>query len=184
MLETVTTYHLEITDPTAFDRRARRLDELTFMRVELPSPEFNHFLFTTVGRPWRWYSRLPWTYHQWQTYLADPNVQTWVGYVQGTPCGYCELYRQGDAVEIKFFGLLAAFTGQGLGGALLVRSIEQAWAMGAERVWVHTCSLDHPSALANYQARGFQVFKTETGTEELPDPDSPLWQTPAFYADR
>lgn len=180
MHETVTTYHLEITDPAHFDRCARRLDELAFIRCELPLPELNHFFFTQVGRPWRWYSRLPWTYAQWQTYLNDPAVQTWVGYVQGTPVGYCELQRQAEAVELKFFGLLPAFTGQGLGGALLVRSIEQAWAMGAERVWVHTCSLDHPAALTNYQARGFRVFKTETVVEDLPDPDSPLWRTSAL----
>jgi GNAT superfamily N-acetyltransferase len=67
-----------------------------------------------------------------------------------------------SGVEIAYFGLLPAFIGRGLGGALLTNAIEEAWQMSPERVWVHTCTLDHPSALANYQARGMEVYKVES----------------------
>ena len=29
------------------------------------------------------------------------------------------------------------------------------------RVWVHTCTLDHKNALKNYLARGMKIFKEE-----------------------
>ena len=99
--------------------------------------------------------------------MDRPQLATWLAYLHGTPAGYFELETQpDDSVEIAYFGLLPQFIGQGIGGVLLTRAIESAWQMGAERVWVHTCSLDHPQALKNYQARGLQIFKTVTAGEE------------------
>jgi GNAT superfamily N-acetyltransferase len=59
--------------------------------------------------------------------------------------------------------LLPKFIGRGFGGALLTSAIEKAWQMSPSitRVWVHTCTLDHPRALANYQARGMVIYKRE-----------------------
>jgi hypothetical protein len=62
-----------------------------------------------------------------------------------------------------------------LGGALLTATVERAWALGARRVWVHTCSLDHPNALPGYQARGFRVFKIVHTEEELPERSPGPW---------
>ena len=77
--------------------------------------------------------------------------------------GYVELRKYPDAaVEIAYFGLLPAFVGQGLGKFLLTKAVERAWARGAARVWLHTSSLDHSSALSNYLARGFSIWKQET----------------------
>ena len=72
-------------------------------------------------------------------------------------------------MEIAYFGLLPQFVGRGLGGALLTATIERAWQLKPRRVWVHTCTLDHPSALANYQARGFRIYKHETEDNDLPE---------------
>jgi GNAT superfamily N-acetyltransferase len=115
-------------------------------------------------------------------YLDRAELETWVGYRSGTPAGYFELERQvdpsgGAAVEIVYFGLLPGFIGHGLGGRLLSAAIDRAWEMvaGAGRVWVHTCDLDHPQALANYQARGFEVFLVEQREEELPDAPLEPW---------
>ena len=71
-------------------------------------------------------------------------------------------------MEIVYFGLLPQFVGAGLGSHLLTCTVERAWGMGARRVWVHTCTLDHPQALANYYARGFRLFKEEVHDEVLP----------------
>jgi GNAT superfamily N-acetyltransferase len=103
-------------------------------------------------------------------------VETWVAYLAGTPAGYFELEAQAEGnVEITYFGLLPQFIGRGLGGPLLTATVERAWAMGARRVWVHTCSLDHPSALPGYQARGFRVFEVEHAEQDLPDTPPGPW---------
>lgn len=164
----VTTYHLEMTDPSAL-RPAKENPALELKQAKIPCPELNRFLYTAVGGDWYWIDHLLWTYAQWQQWVDRPELQTWVGYVEGTPAGYFELEAQpGGHVEIAYFGLLPQFVGKGLGGHLLTAAIECGWQMGAKRVWVHTCTLDHPKALANYQARGMRLFKEEVKEEEQP----------------
>ena len=120
--------------------------------------------------------RLPWTYDRWLQYLDQPGQETWVLYVSGNPAGYFELQGEpGEDVEIASFGLLPKFVGRGLGGYLLYEATRRAWQKGATRVWLHTSSLDHPSALANYRARGFCLFKEESSYKELPDRPLGRW---------
>ena len=96
--------------------------------------------------------------------------------VSGTPAGYFELETQaGGNAEIAYFDLLPQFIGRGLGGALLTATVERAWAIGASRVWVHTCSLDHPNALPGYQARGFRVFYIVHAEQDLPERPLDPW---------
>jgi GNAT superfamily N-acetyltransferase len=145
-------------------------------QARLPCPELNRFLYTAVGGDWYWTDRLPWTYAQWRAWVEQPTLETWVAYVSGTPAGYFELEAQAEGqVELAYFGLLPQFIGTGLGGSLLTVAIERAWNMGAVRVWVHTCTLDHPGALANYCARGFRVFREETHAQELPEHSPGAW---------
>ena len=166
--ERVTTWYLEQTNPAQL-RRARVPDPAPLvMQARDPLPEFSRFLYTAVGGDWHWIDRLSWTYARWREYLARPQVQTWVMYVEGTPAGYIELEQQSESnVELAYFGLIKSFIGRGLGGHLLTRGIEQAWAMNAKRVWVHTCALDGEHALANYQARGMRLYNTETAEKEV-----------------
>jgi GNAT superfamily N-acetyltransferase len=90
--------------------------------------------------------------------------------VAGAPAGYFELESHRDgSVEVSYFGLLPEFRGRGLGKYMLTEAAQGAWAQGANRVWLHTCTLDHPGALANYLGRGFRPFKTETYEASLPD---------------
>jgi GNAT superfamily N-acetyltransferase len=146
------------------------------VRAEIPSPELSRFLYTAVGGPWYWLGRLDWDYARWLAFLDRPAVETWVLYVKGTPAGYIELEAQAeDMVEIVHFGLLPGFIGQRLGAYVLSAGVERAWARGAQRVWVHTCSLDGPHAVANYLARGFHVYDERTETLELPDVSPGPW---------
>ena len=139
-------------------------------------PELNRFLYVSVGYPWWWHMRLSWSYQQWLDYLEDPTVTTWIGYDGGNPVGYFELRREASgAVEIAYFGLLPGYVGRGLGKRLLSDAIAKARAFGDGRIWLHTCSLDHPAALPNYLARGFRVRKTEVVEEELPDAPLEPW---------
>ncbi len=123
---------------------------------------FNRFLYQMIGDAWGWHDKLQWNDTQWRDYAEAENLRTWVLWVEGSPAGYFELQMQeGGAVEIAYFGLSERFFGRGLGGYLLTAAIREAWHWGASRVWVHTCTLDHPNALRNYQARGLRIFRTE-----------------------
>jgi GNAT superfamily N-acetyltransferase len=108
-------------------------------------------------------------------YLDRPVLETWVLSDHGAPVGYCELEAQ-DAgrVEIAYFGLLPQWVGKGIGAHLLSATIDRAWRFPARRVWVHTCTLDHPHALQNYIDRGFKPFREERTRVTLPrKPDIP-----------
>jgi GNAT superfamily N-acetyltransferase len=119
-------------------------------------------LYTEVGQNYGWVDRLAWTDRQWQLHSMRPQVTFWVLWAISEPAGYFELRRDDDdeSVEIAYFGLLPAFTGRGFGSRLLAHAVKEAREFGP-RVWVHTSTKDHPHALANYQARGFRVFRTE-----------------------
>jgi GNAT superfamily N-acetyltransferase len=115
-----------------------------------------------VGEQWQWQDKLTESDAQWETYVSDPNLRTWIAYYQGSIAGYFELKSDGQGTtEIMYFGLAPNFIGKGFGGYLLSQAILNAWAMtGTNRVFVHTCSLDHTSALANYKARGFKLYNS------------------------
>ncbi|MGW1467516.1 GNAT family N-acetyltransferase [Streptomyces sp. NPDC002308] len=170
----VTTWSLEQTSPTDLEPAKAPDGDVTIMRAEVPSPEFSRFLYTAVGGDVRWTDRLGLTYAQWQEIVDRPGAETWVAYVNGTPAGYIELDPQDDGVvEIMYFGLLPAFRGLRIGGHLLGVGTARAWDLAerwpglraTRRVWVHTCSLDGPHALANYERRGFRLFDTKVAPE-------------------
>jgi len=158
----ITTYYLEMVNPEE-PRSVPPVDyPLRIEQVKIPSPEFNRFLYRSVGGDWYWVDRLNWNYERWLTYLDRPTLETWVAYSCGTPAGYLELELQpNNNVEILCFGILKQFMGKRLGGHLLSVGVERAWAIGGKRVWLRTSSLDSPHALPNYQSRGFQIYKQE-----------------------
>jgi GNAT superfamily N-acetyltransferase len=122
-------------------------------------------LYDRVGRAHRWTDRLAWSDEQLADHLSRHDVNVWVLRVGNDLGGYFELVRHDDAaVEIAFFGLVPECIGKGLGKWLLSRAAQEARLLGATRVWLHTCTLDHPSALANYTARGFVPYKSEQYT--------------------
>jgi GNAT superfamily N-acetyltransferase len=173
--KTVTTTSLEMTARAELRLAATDVRPYQLVRVEIPCPELNRCLYAAVGARYCWYSRLGWDYARWLAYLQGP-VETWVAYVAGTPAGYFELERQAQGdTELAFFGLMPSFVGKGLGGGLLTDAIARAWDAGATRVWVHTCDLDHPHALRNYEARGFRVFKVVTDVQNVPEQPLEPW---------
>jgi ribosomal protein S18 acetylase RimI-like enzyme len=116
-------------------------------------------MYREVGASWHWVDRLNWSTDQWRAWTDRDEHRLLLAYSDSQPCGYAELEQQADgAVEIAYFGLLPAFAGAGLGGWLLRNALAHAWHMpGTQRVWVHTCDLDAPAALANYRARGMEI---------------------------
>ena len=120
-------------------------------------------MYRRVGDRWHWHDRLRWSDERLAQQLARPSVSVWALYVDDQLGGYFELESQdaGD-VEIVYFGLTSSFIGKGFGAAMLTRAVDESFALGAKRVWLHTCTLDSPRALPNYKARGFR----ETGKIE------------------
>ena len=177
----VTTTELEMLSSGEFRPKTLVRNDVRLKKVEIPTAVINHFFFVNVGRPWKWYSRLNWTLADWKALVEKETTSTWIGYVQGSPFGYIELDQLIDNVEIAFFGLLPQYIGMGLGGYLLSEAIRLAWELESQRVWVHTCTLDHKNALNNYLARGFAICKKNTVIEQVPDDDDPIWSTPQFY---
>jgi GNAT superfamily N-acetyltransferase len=157
----ITTWYLEMTDPAALAPAPAALDGFEVRQAEIPSPALSRFLYTAVGAQWSWTDRLGWDDARWAQWLAG-GVETWLGWLRGTPAGYAQLEPQGEDVEIAYFGLLPEFIGRGLGPRLLDAAARRAWALGPKRVWVHTCSLDSPAALATYERRGFTLYDERT----------------------
>jgi ribosomal protein S18 acetylase RimI-like enzyme len=119
-------------------------------------------LYEAVGAAYHWRDRLAWSDEQLSAYLNQATVRVFVARDGSVDLGYFELLRHDDgSVEIAYFGLLPAAFGMGLGRWLLSRATESAFAWGASFVWLHTCTLDAPSALPNYLARGFVPFRSE-----------------------
>lgn len=149
---------------------------LQIIEAQEPLPELNRFLYTAVGGDWYWVDRLPWTYAQWQQAIGGANHRTFICYSRGTPAGYYELHKNDDgSVEISYFGLIGQFHGRGIGGWLLSQCLKDAWGWGANRVWVHTCTLDHPAALSNYLARGLKAYDREIEQRNLPPQPPGPW---------
>ncbi|GAA4604192.1 GNAT superfamily N-acetyltransferase [Actinoplanes octamycinicus] len=189
----ITTWYLEQTDAALIKKGGEPTVPVDVVRAEIPSPELSRFLYTAVGGDWTWTDRLPWTWQQWQDHLDRPGVETWVAYVRGTPAGYIELDgSQPGAVEVTYFGLLPQFAGKRIGGFLLTTALEKAWSLRTrwpdlapvERVWLHTCSLDGPTALANYQARGLTIYRTETEPAPTTLPTDPPGPWPGAHRPR
>jgi GNAT superfamily N-acetyltransferase len=169
--------HLELTRNDFRPKRSGRAD-VAFAHVNPPVPELNRFFYAAIGGQWFWLDRRPWTLAQWTEKVGDgQRVETWILSAAGVPAGYVELERiEGGVIEIAYMGLLAAFIGGGLGAHLLTLACERAFEMGASRVLLNTCNLDHPKALANYQARGFRAVRTETKRKEVPVAPPGPWE--------
>ena len=158
----VTRTYLEMRD--RFELNGAKLDDQKILLEHLDdcSVELFRFLYAEVGKNYHWIDRLPWTDEEIAKYLLQPEISLWLMTYEDKTAGYFELRKCDDgSTELAYFGLMPKFIGRGLGKHLLTCAVEQAWADGAKRVWLHTCTLDDPAALPNYLKRGFRPFKTE-----------------------
>ena len=162
----ITTY-LEMTHSSQFKPSFLSDADVRIEKMDPSDVSFYRFLYRAVGEEWCWRDRLTYSKADLQALLSRPGTAVYVLYVQGSPAGYVELAASKGEVEIAYFGLRSAFHGRGLGKHLLSYGIAQAWRMKPQRVWLHTCNLDGPHALANYRARGFEV--TMQHSEPMPD---------------
>jgi ribosomal protein S18 acetylase RimI-like enzyme len=143
---------------------------LSLKRVEVPQPEHYRELFRRIGAPWLWFSRLILDDAHLAGIIQHPKVELdAVLDANGREVGMLELdFREPGECELSFVGLLPEMSGQGHGRWLLAEAVRRAWREGVDRVHVHTCSLDHPAALAAYRRAGFTPYKR--AVERFPDP--------------
>ena len=135
--------------------------------IELVQPDdfkLKKFFYRNIGKSHSWVDRLTWTDKQWINYTSDRSVRTFVLKKKDDLAGYFELIMHKDKkeVEIAYLGLLEEYHNQKLGSFLLSSAIRNSFKEKTNRVWVHTCSLDHKNALKNYLSRGMKIFKKET----------------------
>lgn len=161
--------YLELKNRTQFKAGFGDFPDVAIARAVKPLPELYRMCYQTVGEAYHWRDRWDWTDQQIATHLSDPANQLFVatravGEKKVALAGWYELRRvaEDDSVEIAYFGIVAAEFGRGFGKHLLSNAVYDAWGLGPQRVWLHTCTLDHPNALPNYVARGFTPYRTET----------------------
>ena len=132
----------------------------------LTPPDFklNKFFYKNVGKNHHWVDRLVWNEKQWIKFTEAKNVKTYVLKKNEDLVGYFELifHKEKNEIEIAYLGILEEYQNQKLGSCLLSSAIKNSFQFKPNRVWVHTCSLDHKNALKNYLSRGMKIFMTET----------------------
>lgn len=163
----VTVYYLEMLAPSHCAVPAPR-EGLSVVHVPSPTVPYYRSLYDAVGKQFHWLSRRKMSDGALAALLGNPRMEMHVLHVDGTPAGFAELdRRQPSEIELAQFGLISAFIGQGLGKWFLQWTIDQAWSYRPKRFWLHTCTLDHPAALPNYQKAGFVLLRQETIRREL-----------------
>ncbi|HTI49639.1 MAG TPA: GNAT family N-acetyltransferase [Planctomycetaceae bacterium] len=143
-------------------------DGLLVMQAKHPTIAYYRFIYGEVGREWHWGRCNRLSDEELAKIIHDPLQEVHVLYVDGVPAGFAELDRRtpGD-IELLQFGLIHDFLGQGLGKFFLQRMIDHAFSYSPKRFWLHTCTLDHPIALAHYQKAGFTIYKEETAERKI-----------------
>lgn len=143
-------------------------DGIKVMCMDTPDVDFYRFLYTSIGKQWRWSDRLSYSDDQIKALLSVPGTSIHVLYVAGVPAGYIELAKHIEnksaklhSTEIVYFGLRPSYLSRGLGKHLLSHGIAYAWNKGTQRLWVHTSNLDDSRTLENYINRGFKTYKIE-----------------------
>ena len=164
MTEEVQRNYLEINSINDLNKVVKPNDDYSLNLLKPINFQLNKFFYKNIGKKHKWIDRLVWTEEQWIDYVSNKNVKTYVFKFRDNLAGFFELISHGEKkeVEIAYFGLLEEFQNKKLGSYLLSQAIQKSFNGSIERVWVHTCSLDHKNALNNYIARGMKIFKTET----------------------
>ena len=160
---------LEMLEPPALRQTKRLRPGVSISSLDRSDPAIYRTLFRTIGETWLWSSRLTMSDDALRAILDDPRVDILALHKDEDDIGLVELdFRQDGVCELAFFGLVAAATGQGLGGALMDVALDRAWSRPISRFWVHTCTFDHPAALGFYIRSGFTPYAFHV--EALPDP--------------
>ena len=164
MTEEVKRNYLEITSLNELKEGNKPAEDYSLNLIDPVDFQLNKFFYKNIGKKHKWIDRLAWSEEKWINYVSSKNVNTYVLKHKNDLVGFFELilHQENKEIEIAYFGILEEYQNKKLGSFLLSEAIrESLHTKSVERVWLHTCSLDHKNALNNYLARGMKIFKTE-----------------------
>ncbi len=156
--------YLEINSLSELVEANKPAAEYQIKLIDPPDFLLNRFFYKSIGKKHKWIDRLAWSEEKWISYVSSENIETFVLKYKDDLVGFFELilHQENKEIEIAYFGILEEYQNKKLGSFLLSEAIrESLHKKSVERVWLHTCSLDHKNALNNYLARGMKIFKTE-----------------------
>jgi len=156
--------YLEIKSLNELAEVSKSLDVYSVNFLNPPNFQLNKFFYKNIGKDHHWVDRLVWSEKEWIDYVCNEKVSTYILRKEKDVCGYFELifHKDKNEFEIAYFGLLKEYHNKKLGSFLLSFAIKKCFEKNINRVWVHTCSLDHDNALKNYLSRGMKIYKRET----------------------
>ena len=163
MTQEVKRNYLEMNSIQELNQGSKPSDDYMLNLLNPINFQLNKFFYKNIGNKHKWVDRLIWTEEKWIEYLSSKNVKTYVLKYKKDLVGFFELiyHQEKKETEIAYFGILEEYQNKKLGSYLLSEAIKKAFKGNIDRVWVHTCSLDHKNALNNYIARGMKIFKSE-----------------------
>ncbi len=163
MTEEVKRSYLEINSLKDLQESEKPSDDYIVNLIEPTDFQLNKFFYKNIGKKHKWIDRLIWSEDHWIKYVSSKNVKTFVLKNNKDLVGFFELiiHFEKKEVEIAYFGILEEYQNKKLGSFLLSDAIKKSFQENVDRVWLHTCSLDHKNALYNYLARGMKIFKSE-----------------------
>ena len=164
MTEEVERNYLEINSLQDLKEVNKPSEDYSLCLINPINFQINKFFYKNIGKNHKWIDRLSWSEEKWITYVTSENVQTYIFKFKNDLVGFFELvfHPEKNEIEIAYFGILEEYQNKRLGSYLLSEAIKKSFQNNINRVWVHTCSLDHKNALNNYLSRGMKIYKTET----------------------
>ncbi len=164
MIEEVKRNYLEINSLQDLKEGKKPSEDYSLSLIDPINFQLNKFFYKNIGKKHKWVDRLTWPEEKWINYVSLENVQTYVFKFKDDLVGFFELifHPEKKETEIAYFGILEEYQNKKLGSYLLSEAIKKSFKTNVNRVWVHTCSLDHQNALGNYISRGMKIYKTET----------------------
>ncbi len=164
MITKVSRNYLEISSIEQLNYSHSPNNNCELLEINPPDIQLNKFFYKQIGSNHRWIDRLVWEDQKWLSYVSNPNVKTYVLKENANLVGYFEQITntEKNECEIAYFGILKEFYGKRYGAHLLSLAITKCFEQKLNKIWLHTCSLDHKNALKNYLARGMKIFKSET----------------------
>ena len=164
-MEQIVRNYLEIKSINKLLGKQKPNNQFYIEEISTNNFQLNKFFYKEIGKNHQWTDRLTWDDNRWIDYVSNPNVFTYVLKEDQELAGFFELIYHNDKleVEIAYFGLLKEYLHKKLGAYMLTEAIKKSFLFNnVNRVWVHTCSLDHKNALKNYLSRGMNIYNNET----------------------
>ena len=163
MTEEVKRNYLEINSLKDLKEGNKPSEDYSLSLIDPINFQLNKFFYKNIGKNHKWVDRLTWSEKKWINYVSNESVRSYVFKYHDDLVGFFELifHSKKNETEIAYFGILEEYQNKKLGSYLLSEAIKKSFENKVNRVWVHTCSLDHKNALYNYLARGMKIFKSE-----------------------